>query len=89
VRTMAREYHPLILMPTAAPLSATRPRERLSVGAAVLWIGALSLVGWAIIVSVALISMAVGVPQAAEGLKTCEGLLDAYAQQVFDARLNR
>jgi hypothetical protein len=49
---MPREYHPLISMPTAAPLSATRPRERLSVGAAVLWIGALSLVGWAIIVSV-------------------------------------
>jgi len=51
---MPREPHMLISMPTATSATAERRAKRLSRGAAFLWIGFLSLGGWAAIIALVL-----------------------------------
>jgi len=50
---MPREPHALISTSSAAATPERRHAERLSLRAAILWIGVLSLAGWAVIIALA------------------------------------
>jgi hypothetical protein len=52
--TMPREPHMLISTPVAASIAERRRTERLSLPAAIFWIGFLSLGGWAVIIALVL-----------------------------------